>query len=115
MNVVFSRESIPLDEKYTALELDTIMVDGQDPVTAFCLVENIPITEITATNNWISLHADLIKNYKLRNWEFCENALEHLIGKWNREADSFYIDLSQRIVELKEQDLGPDWDGIIRR
>jgi len=38
-----------------------------------------------------------------------------LRGKWNGEIDSFYDDITQRITELKEQTLSPNWTGIIER
>ena len=69
-------------------------------------------------NNIISLvmlFKNLMKNYRLQNWKFCEDALEHLIGKWNGELDTFYKEISRRVTEYKDQDLGTDWTGVILR
>jgi hypothetical protein len=101
-------------DKYTLLELDSFRVDhDKPPVTAWCVLEQIPVMEMMALENHKNLHHELMNNYRKRDWSFCEQALEHLSGKWNGEVDSFYDDIHSRIQKFKEQEPDADWDGII--
>jgi hypothetical protein len=63
---------------------------------------------------FLELHKNLMKNYRLQNWKFCEDALEHLTGKWNGELDTFYNEVNRRIQLYKVNDPGPEWDGVIQ-
>jgi hypothetical protein len=102
--------------KYMLLELDTFYFSEVDQnKTAYCLVESPSIQEMFNFEKNLELHKNLVKNYKLRNWKYCEDAVEHLVGKWNGEVDSFYETLLDRITEFKKQELDPLWDGVIRR
>ena len=105
-----------LEEKYIMLELDIFrMVDKDQEVPAFCLVENVPLRELPEVEQFRDLHMQMIRNYRLGNWKFCEDALEHLQGRWNGEVDSFYRELSTRIADLRDQQ--PDdasWDPAIK-
>jgi len=117
MNIMFE-ESITdeVREKYTLLELDTFyFADTNITSAAYCLVETIPIQEMINVERFINLHSNLIKNYRLKNWKFCEDALEHLVGKWNGELDTFYNTILDRIIEYKNQKLDENWNGIITR
>ena len=101
-------------DKYIVLELDTFRITGRDQaVPAFCLVENVPLAELPMEDQFRDLHAQMIKNYRLGNWKFCEDALEHLKGRWNGEIDSFYIVMAKRIQERKQQINSSDWDPAI--
>jgi len=115
MNIILGRENVEhAQEKYTVLELDTLLINGAaDPVTAYCLIEQIPIDQISNIDQFRDLHNNLMKNYRLQNWKFCEDAIEHLRGKWGGELDSFYTEMNQRISQLRQQVLDDDWRGII--
>jgi hypothetical protein len=103
-------------EKYTLLELDTFyFADADKTSIAYCLVENTPITEMFSMEQYLELHKNLMKNYRLKNWKYCEDALEHLTGKWNKELDTFYNEISRRVSEYKDINLAADWDGTVRR
>lgn len=117
MNIIMGSENAKgFAEKYLILELDTIKVmpDGH-LIPAYCLVENVPILDMSRIESLKSLHDNLIKEYRKKNWNYCTQALEHLVGCWNSELDSFYADLSKRIDKYKEQDPGEDWDGTIEK
>lgn len=111
MHIIFGDEADKLREKYTVLELDTILVDG-DRRTAYCVVETIPLQEIHRIEEFSNLHANLIVQYGRRNWNYCEQALEHLHGRWAGVLDTFYDDLGQRVQSYKSTDPGPDWDPV---
>ena len=115
MNIILGRENIEqAQEKYTVLELDTLIIDGAaDPVTAYCLIEHVPIDQISTVDQFQDLHHNLIANYRKRNWKFCEDAIEHLKGKWGGELDTFYNELYQRISRLQQETLPMDWNGVI--
>ena len=114
MNIIFKNATTEnLYQKYTTLDLDTFMLPDGSQHTACCVVENIPILELAQTAHLKELHADLIKNYRLKNWNFCEQAIEHLLGKWGGELDSYYHELTARIKKLKELDLDDNWSPVI--
>ena len=117
MNIIFGKENLSaVDEKYTVLELDTIRVLPVDQVvTAYCLIENIPIQNLPKVESMQDLHKNLLINYRKRDWNYCEQALEHLIGFWGAEMDTYYTTLNQRIAKYIEQDPGESFDGIIEK
>jgi len=113
MNIIFKENSAEIREKYTVLDLDTFSLPDGSTHTACCLIENIPITELEETENLKNLHANLIKNYAKKNWNYCEQAIEQLVGKWGGEVDSFYQDLQTRIDLLKTMTLSENWSPVI--
>lgn len=93
MNIIIGRQRAnELREKYTVLELDTIEHTDGMQIEAFCVVpaEKIPLTELPNLEQWTALHENLVKEYRKGNREFCEQAIEHLQGKFGGELDSFY-------------------------
>ena len=118
MNIMF--EDSITDEvrsRYTILALDKFYSSESDSVsTAYCLVENIPIPEMATLENYVDLHENMMSNFYKRNWSFCEQAIEHLTGRWNGEVDSFYDNILTRITTLKNtEDLDESWNGILIR
>jgi hypothetical protein len=115
MHIILGEQNVQaVEDKYVVLELDTFRRTGQeDQFSAFCLIENVPIHELSQVDHYRSLHQQLIKNYRLANWKFCEDALEHLQGRWNGEVDSFYSVMRQRIQKQKECDHPTQWDPAI--
>jgi hypothetical protein len=100
----------------TVLELDTFFQPGlTDPITAYAVLENtsIPFPEIPVVEKHRELHNTMMLEYRRRNWNYCVQALEHLVGKWGGELDSFYEELSNRISQLQEANLPDDWTGIV--
>lgn len=116
MNIIFgSQEAEKLSDKHIVLELDTITMGSSTPITAFCVVENIPIDKMSLIEPYRNIHNDLIENYKKRNWNYCEQAIEELVGFWGGELDSFYIVLNDRIKEYKDNEPDESWTGIISK
>lgn len=112
MNIILGSENLQqISDKYTVLELDTFVVQSGKSVTAYCVLENVMLVDYLQIDNLCDLHANLMKNYKIKNWNFCEQALEHLRGRWNGQLDSFYLELAQRINDLKQADLPTTWKG----
>ena len=115
MNIIFKDNTTNLDQKYTVLDLDTFRFPDGSLHTACCVIENIPILEMAQIDNLKALHATLIKEYGQKNWSYCEQALDHLLGKWGGEADSFYQQLRTRIEQIKTQDLDDSWTPVIAK
>jgi hypothetical protein len=119
MNIIFETEVTPeIAEKYTLLELDTFRRTSDGKVQkSFCVLTNEDITlqEIALIERQKELHANLIKNYKKQDWNYCQEALSNLYGKWKGEVDTFYTVLSKRITEFREKhpEDQKDWDHII--
>ena len=113
MNIIFKKNLAIVDQKYTILDLDTFSLPDGNLHTACCVVENIPIAEISQTESLKELHANLIKNYGLQDWNYCEQAIDHLMGKWGGEVDSFYSELKTRINVLKTLTLDDSWSPVI--
>lgn len=114
MNIIFgAKEAEQLKDKYIVLELDTVTIRSSNPVPVFCLVENMPLEELPQAEKYKELHASLMENYRNRNWDFCLQAINQLIGFWGKQVDSFYEILSARITGYKENEPDEFWTGII--
>ena len=115
MNIIFKTNATNIDEKYIVLDLDTFSLPDGSVHTACCVIENIPIAELPIIDRLKELHVNLLNNYGQRNWNYCEQAIEQLMGKWGGELDSFYVELLKRINLLKTQILDKSWTGIIEK
>lgn len=116
MHIILGEQNAQaVSDKYVVLELDKFQTADQDaPISAFCVIENVPIDELAQVDRYRDLHQQMIKNYRAANWKFCEDALEHLRGRWNGEVDSFYDVMTLRIQQ-QQQSADPDqWDPAIR-
>jgi len=92
MQVIFSRAAADqLRERYTVLELETFSV-GEDLLEAFCVVpaEKMNLGDLPNLESHIKMHQELIEQLKIKNYQFCSDAIEHLMGKFGGELDSFY-------------------------
>lgn len=116
MNIIFgTSEAEELKKKYIVLELDTITIRGSNPITVYTVIENMPLDQLPKAEKYIDLHSNLIKNYRLRNWDFCLQSINQLLGFWGGQADSFYEVLSARIMTYIENEPDESWTGIIAK
>lgn len=120
MNIIFaSREDAEdLRQKYIVLELDSFRISGADDVLiSWCVIDtsSISVTDLPRMTQYVDLHNNMMRNYRERNWKYCEDALEHLIGKWRGDVDSFYVTIEQRVKQYRDMDPGPNWDGLIEK
>ena len=117
MKVIFGKQQADeIGNRMTVLELDTFFEPGlSEPIVAYAVLDNttIPLQEIPVLENFVELHNTMMSEYRKRNWNYCEQAIEHLQGRWKGELDSFYQSFSDRLVELKDAKLPKDWTGII--
>jgi hypothetical protein len=115
MNILFAgAEDLEyLQSKYIILELDTIRLrDSDTKQTAWCLIEKVTLQDIPVIETYRELHNNMMRNYRSKNWKYCEDALEHLTGRWQGELDTFYKEIAVRIAGFKQQDPGADWAGV---
>ena len=117
MNIIFGKDQTDeLREKYTVVELDTFkFLPSGEVSTAYAIVENIPIEDLPKLSFQKDLHENLMINYRKRDWNFCEQAIENLMGAFGKELDTFYVEIMRRINIYKENDPGDDWDYLIDR
>lgn len=117
MNIILGEDRArSLTDRYAVLPLDTFYLrDTGQNVQSFCVVESIPVNELSQFTQWFDLHNKLMENYTKQNWQFCEQAIEHLLGKWNKELDTFYQDLLIRVRSRKPHGIDPDWTSVIER
>lgn len=113
MHIIFKNQAAIIEQKYTVLDLDTFRLPDGSLHTACCVVENMPIQELSQAQSMKDLHANLILEYGKRNWNYCEQAIDQLLGKWGGELDTFYTDLKQRIEMLQDKDLDDTWSPVI--
>ena len=107
MQVIFNRETADkLRERYTVLELETFNVNDQQLET-FCVVpaDKMNLGELPNLDSNIKMHAELIEQLKVKNYQFCIDAIDHLMGKFGGELDSFYEIIQSRAKLALEQTL----------
>ena len=117
MHIIFGEEKAQvLGEKYAVLELDTFRFMPAGIVsTAYAVIESIPIQDLPQLSFQKDLHKNLMENYRKQDWNFCDQAIENLVGNFGKELDSFYAELQERINNFKENNPGTDWDPFIER
>lgn len=117
MKVIFGKsQAEAISDRMTVLELDTFFQPGlTEPVTAYAVLDNtvIPLQEIPVLENFVELHNNLMAEYRKQNWNYVEQAIEHLQGRWKGELDSFYEEMLSRVKHLREIKLSNDWNGIV--
>jgi len=117
MHIIFGQDRAEeLKDRYMILELDTIRVEAEDSVsTAYCVIERIAIEDLPTADDTRKLHEKLMESYRAQDWDYCETALASLMGKWNGEVDSFYVELQNRIANFRKNPPGTDWNAILIR
>ena len=99
MDIIFGRENAEkLREKYTVLDLETVEKDGVS-IEVFCLVpaDKIGLGDLPQLEQWVKLHNDFLHGYQTKQYNYCRQCIEHLIGKFGGEVDTFYEEILRRI------------------
>lgn len=99
MEIIFGRENAEvLREKYTVLDLETLTI-GEGTIEVFCLIpaDKISIGDLPQLEQWVKLHQDFVNGYKTQQYDYCKQCIEHLMGKFGGEVDSFYEEILKRI------------------
>jgi hypothetical protein len=97
MNIVWDKRVVEkLQTNYTVLELETFEKEDKQ-ITAFCVLDSVPITELPNLENIKKLHQAFIDEFNKGNYKFCLDAMPYLKGKFNGALDSFYDTLLEKI------------------
>ena len=116
MNIIYGQDqAAAVGDKYTVLELDTITIKSSEPIQVYCVVENMPLDELSKSERQKKLHNELIQHYHQRNWDFVFLAAKNLLGCWGSELDSFYQEMIARVTQFKEHEPDESWTGIIAK
>jgi hypothetical protein len=112
MYIIFGDAVKAMEKTYTVLELDTVCRPPDFvPVTAWCVIDQVPLEEFPVLTQYQELHQQLMSAYKQQHWAVCEQVIESLMGRWNGIVDSFYTTLQQRIQTFKVNPPDKDWAG----
>lgn len=116
MNVIHGEENKALlDDKYTLLELETMLIkDGENPVCNYAVIGpgDIPLENFVRLSQFIPVHEALMKNYKEQNWSFCIQAIGRLKGNIDPFMDTFYDTLASR-VSKQQTNPNENWTPIL--
>jgi len=107
MQLIFGRDNAEqLREKYTILDLETVEKDGHS-IEVFCLIpaDKIGLPDLPQLENWIKLHHDFLNGYNSKQYNYCRQCIEHLMGKFGGEVDSFYSIILERIEAEEKKKL----------
>lgn len=106
VKILLGQETIKfIESKFKFIELDKIAVKGKK--------EGVYIYTILKENfNYIK-HESFLKYYKNREWQKALLLLDELINK-KSPLDYYYSMMKERVLELKNNDPGEDWDQVCR-
>ena len=106
MDIIFGRENAEeLRKKYTVLDLETVTDQEGNSMEVFCLIpaEKIGLPDLPQLDNWVKLHNDFLHGYHTQQYNYCRQCIEHLMGKFGGEVDTFYDEILRRINEAEPQ------------
>lgn len=112
MYIIFGDAAAEIPNGHTVLELDTVRRPPDNiAITAYCVIDKIPLQEFPIADANKQLHHELLQHYRAQQWDQCGQAIQTLLGKWNSELDSFYIDLDRRVDQYRSSPPPTNWDG----
>ena len=101
------------DEIFT-LELDCIAVKGKTiGLNIFTPLKTDPnsMAEYLSARE---IHDLMIDYYREQKWDQALHMIDQLKGEFDSHMDHYYDIMIERIVELRENNLPTDWDGVYR-
>lgn len=119
INVVFAvngqfQEGFDPD-KYTKIELGTFYTElGPDgpSITPWGLIgpDDIPVDRLPHLGDMVSLHEKMLENFQKKNWDFTEQAIEHLREFFPTEYNDFYDYILEQLALLRANPpTDPNW------
>lgn len=116
MNIIFGDSVKLLSSEHIVLELDTVLIRPMNlPVKTWCVVESLSTNDLRHLEEKKQQHADLLVQYRSRDWTATKTLINSLLGSWNHELDSFYHVLLDRINQLEINPPDSNWDGSIEK
>lgn len=112
MQIILEQKLVPeLREKYTILELDTVMQPGMtEPLTLYALIERIDFGTISKLSRLKEQHEIMIRAYKSNDFDTAENGANILKGSWHSELDEFYELVISTCKEMRNTNT--TWTGV---
>ena len=96
MHIIMGKEAAEaLKENYTVLELETF-VHNEEAITAFCVVDQVPLGELPVLDQHKQDHAEFISQLNSQNFSYCIKTAPTLKGRFNGDLDSFYDEIVAR-------------------
>ena len=106
VKILLGQETIKhVEDKFKFIELDKIAVKGKKEGVHIYTVLNEPF-------NYIK-HESFLKHYKNRDWVKALVLVSEIIDD-STPLEFYYKMMKERILELEQNDPGPDWDKVYR-
>lgn len=103
-----------VSDEYFILELDIIAVKGKtEGVNIFTVLE----TDLNSISKYAvsrEQHDMMIASYRTMQWDDSLRLISELEGQFDGQMDKYYHMMTERIQELREQNLPADWDTVYR-
>ena len=106
VKILLGQETIKhVEDKFKFIELDKIAVKGKKEGIHIYTVLNEPFSYIK--------HESFLKHYKNRDWVKALVLVSEIIND-GTPLEFYYKMMKERILELEQNDPGPDWDKVYR-
>ena len=111
MNIIFDTGNIEaIKNNNIVLELDTFYFSqSKKTATAYCVIDNVKLTDFDKIDQHQQLHTKLIDAYKSKDFSLCQSLIDVLKGSFDSEVDTFYLEIEKRIKNLDAGQLSTDW------
>jgi hypothetical protein len=98
MHIIWGSENAKkVDSKYFVLELDTFYHEDKSIICYVALgPADIPLNSWANIEEHKKVHENLVKNYKDRNFQYCEEVVPLIRGKFGKDVDEFYDILTEK-------------------
>ena len=104
-----------LGDEYFTLELDCIAVKGKtEGVNIYTVFKN---PDLGAIAEWLmakDLHNSMLEFYRKQQWKKATELVNELKGEFDGNMDQYYDLWLERIEDMKNAKLPPNWDGVYR-
>ena len=113
VDIVISETTKVAAPDFATIELDLIQVKGKTvPVRIFALIGNAEVQNSKWFNEFSSVHAELISEYRNQNWENATLLSQKARQFAGEKFDGLYDLFDTRIAEYQINTPGEDWDGV---
>ena len=113
VDIVISETTKVAAPDFATIELDLIQVKGKTvPVRIFALIGNAEVQNSKWFNEFSSVHAELISEYRNQNWENASSLSQKARQFAGEKFDGLYDLFDTRIAEYQINTPGEDWDGV---
>ena len=105
-----------MEAHYALIELDNIAVKGkEEAVKIYTSLGEYHVLD--RTMNWVMAsgqHDKFLELYRKQQWELALKFAGDLRDEFNGMLTDYYDIMIERIIELQENDMPKDWDGVYR-